>query len=100
MTAISMSVNRHIVDQLADVRAKIKELETVENALKAKVSKEMGDRDSLGGDEYIAQQTLTTRAGSIDTKALEKAGINVDAYRKPETVVMTLRVVKRVMEDA
>jgi hypothetical protein len=33
----------------------------------------------------------SVRKGSIDAKALEKDGINVDEYRKPESTIYTLR---------
>lgn len=91
--------NRHIVDQLADVRAQIKELKGIEDDLKAQISSAMGKSDSLGGDEHLAYQTLSTRKGAIDAKALEKAGVDVEKYRKPDTVVQTIRVERRVVED-
>lgn len=77
-------MNRHIVDQLADVRAEIKVLETRETDLKAKISAAMGGSNSLGGDEFIALQKLSTRKGGIDDKAMKAAGIDVDKYRKPD----------------
>lgn len=92
--------NRHIVDQLADVRAQMKALKSREDALKAQVSKEMGDADSLGGDQFIARQTLSERAGAVDTSKMKKAGIDVDAYRKASVTVMTIRVEERVAEAA
>lgn len=92
--------NRHIVDQLADTRASIKELQARESELKAAVSKQMGDRDSLGGDQFIARQTLSERAGSIDTKAMQAAGIDPDAFRKPASAYVTIRVEERAMEAA
>ncbi len=100
MNANSNSSNRHIVDQLADVRATIKELQDREEALKKAVSAEMGERDSLGGNEYIAKQVLTKRAGTIDTKAAEAAGIDLSAFRKPETIVYSIRCERRVSEVA
>lgn len=93
-------MNRHIVDQLADVRAQIKELSAVESELKAKVSSQMGDADSLGGDEHIASQSLSTRRGAIDDKRMKADGIDVDAYRKPDTTVLTIRIERRVSEAA
>lgn len=100
MNAISNSSNRHIVDQLADVRAAIKELQAREDELRTLVSVEMGDGDSLGGSEFIARQVLTKRAGSIDTKAAEAAGIDLSAYRKPDTIVYSIRCERRVSEVA
>jgi hypothetical protein len=92
--------NRHPVDRLADVRAQMKALKALEDDLKAEVSKEMGGRDSLGGDQYIARQKLSERAGAVDAKAMKAAGIDVDAYRKPPVTVMTITVEERVEEAA
>ena len=92
--------NRHIVDQLADVRAQIKDLEEREKTLKEAVSREMGGRDSLGGDEFIALQRMSERKGAIDAKAMEKAGIDPDKFRKPATIVYQIVVERRVQEDA
>lgn len=100
MNAISNASNRHIVDQLADVRATIKELQAREDELRTLVSVEMGDRDSLGGSEFIAKQVLTKRAGSIDTKAAEAAGIDLSAFRKPDTIVYSIRCERRISEVA
>ena len=102
MTNTGLPGNRHIVDRLADVRAQIKELEVVEGELKARISTEMGSRDSLGGDEFIAIQTLTKRKGSLDEKRICAAlkVDNLDAYRKPEVTVHSLKVERRVAEVA
>ena len=95
-----MTLNRHIVDQLADVRARIKELQDVEKDLKDQVSTAIGQSDSLGGDEFIAWQTLTERKGSLDEKALKAAGIDTDKFRKAPVAVVTLRVERRVADVA
>jgi hypothetical protein len=100
MPDTTLPVNRHPVDELAEVRAQIKDLEEREKALKTTVSTLMGDRDSIGGDEFIARQTLTERAGSVDTAAMKKAGIDVDKYRKAPTAVVTIKCERRVLEDA
>lgn len=92
--------NRHPVDQLAQVRATIKQLQDRESELKAEVSQMMGNRDSLGGDEFIARQTVTERKGAIDEKAMAAAGIKPDAYRKPPVTVYSIRCEPRVMEEA
>lgn len=92
--------NRHPVDRLSDVRAQIKALKSQEDDLKAEVSKQMGDKDSLGGDQYIARQKLSERAGAVDTKAMKAAGIDIDAYRKPPVTVMTILVEEREQEAA
>lgn len=94
--------NRHPVDQLADVRAEIKKLEAQETDLKAQISAKMGSRDSLGGDEFIAVQTLSERKGGLDEKKIaEHIGVkSLDPYRKPSTTFITLRVERRVAEVA
>lgn len=98
--APAKQANRHPVDQLADVRAQIKALQELEAVLKARVSADMGTADSLGGDEFIALQTLTTRKGAIDEKKALKAGVDLDDFRKPETVVHSLRIERREQEAA
>ena len=92
-------VNRHIVDRLADVREEIKELAEKEKVLKNQISGMMGEDDSLGGDEYIARQIVSLRSGSIDAEALERAGIDVDKYRKPGSATYTIRLERRVLEE-
>lgn len=100
MDNIATPVNRHIVDQLADVREQIKQLEAHESDLKSQVSTVMGGADSLGGDEYIARQTISSRAGSIDAKALKSAGVDVDKYRKPGTTIFSIKVERREQPEA
>ena len=102
MNAIPVSgkVNRHIVDQLADVRADIRALEEKEAKLKDAISVLMGGADSLGGEEFIARQKLSTRKGALDQKAMEADGIDVAAYRKPDITVYSLVVERRVVEEA
>jgi len=92
-------VNRHIVDRLADVREEIKSLKEQENTLKDIISKEMGSAHSLGGDEFIAHQSVSKKAGNIDAEALKKAGINVDQFRKPHSIICTLRLERRALEE-
>jgi hypothetical protein len=100
MTDDACLSNRHPVDRLALVRAKIKELEAQEADLKAMVSNEMGSRDSLGGDEYVARQVLSERKGGIDEALLKKQGLDPDAFRKPKVTVLSIKVEPRVLEDA
>ena len=95
-----MTRNRHIVDQLADVRAEIKTLQAKEDELKSAISTAMADRDSLGGDEFIAMQKVSERKGSIDAAAMKKDGIDVDKYRKPAVTVYQILVEPRAMEAA
>lgn len=97
MNATAMT-NLHPVDELADVRLKIKHLDAREIELKKIISDMMGEADSLGGNEYIARQTVSERAGAIDTKAMEAAGIDVEKYRKKPTTVYTLRIERRESE--
>lgn len=82
----------HPVDQLFAVRAQIKALQELEAGLKADVSALCGDVDYALGDEYVATQSLTSRKGGIDEKALKAAGVDVDAYRKADVAVYTLKV--------
>lgn len=100
MNTIVMSAlpNRHPVDQLALVRETIKELQAREAELKDEIGKLMGKADSLGGSEYIARQSITTRAGSVDYKAMERDGINVAKYRKDDTTVFSIRIERRAEE--
>lgn len=99
MNAISMP-NRHPVDQLADVRETIKTLQAREAELKDEIGKLMGKADSLGGDEWIARQSLQERKGSIDEARLKAAGIDADAFRKPPVTSIVLRVERRAMPEA
>ncbi len=94
--------NRHVVDRLADVRAEIKALTQEEAELKARVSQLMGSADSLGGDQYIASQSLQERRGGLDESKLAGAlGLpNLDAYRKPSTTFVVIKVEPRAMEAA
>ena len=92
--------NRHPVDRLHDVRTQIKALQDQETDLKALISTEMGSRDSLGGDEFIAFQALQTRKGGIDEASLKAAGINPDKHRKPASTSHVLRVERRAAEVA
>jgi len=91
--------NRHIVDRLADVRDRLKLFKGLEEDLKNIICHEMGAADSLGGDEYIAKQSITERAGSVDIKAMADDGIDVEKYRKPKTTAVTIRLEKRVMDE-
>jgi uncharacterized protein (UPF0335 family) len=99
MNAISMP-NRHPVDQLADVRETIKTLQAREAELKDEIGKLMGKADSLGGDEWIARQSIQERKGSIDEARLKAAGIDADAFRKPPVTSIVLRVERRAMPEA
>ncbi len=92
--------NIHPVDELAEVRAQIKALEAREGELKSTVSAMMGDADSLGGDFFIARQTMTERKGGIDEKAMKAAGIDADKFRKPPSIVVTIKTEARVSEVA
>lgn len=96
------SRNRHPVDRLADIRARIKALSDEETDLKAKISVEMGTADSLGGDEFIARQVLQERKGALDEKAIAKAlGLdNLDAYRKPASAFILIKTERCLSEVA
>lgn len=100
MNAKALPVNRHPVDQLADVREKIKALQEQEDTLRTEVSVLMGGGDTLGGDEFIAKQSISERAGALDVKAMESDGIDVAKYRKKPSTVYQIRCERRVLEDA
>jgi uncharacterized protein (UPF0335 family) len=91
--------NRHPVDQLADVRERIKTLQTAEEMLKALITTRMGTADSLGGDEFIARQAISERKGGLDEKAMKAAGIDTDKFRKPSSTVISLRLERRAGEQ-
>lgn len=90
--------NRHPVDQLADVRAAIKSLQSQEAQLKDEISARMGAADSLGGDQFIALQKLQTRKGGLDEKKLAAKLGDLSAYRKPDSTFIVLSVEPRAME--
>jgi hypothetical protein len=94
--------NRHIVDQLADTRAEIKVLQANEKSLKEEVGRLMGGKDSLGGDEFIASQSISERKGALDETAIaKKLGVDtLDAFRKAPTTVVTIRVEPRAVDES
>lgn len=77
-----MLTNRHIVDQLADVRFQRMALQDREAALRARINRAMEDRTELEGDEFIAFRTETRIPGTIDPKKLRAVGLNPDRFRK------------------
>lgn len=77
-----MPVNRHLVDQLADVRFRRKALEEQEAELRARVLKQMGNGDELCGDEFIAYREAQRQRGVIDATKLRRAGVDPDRFRK------------------
>jgi len=87
--------NAHPVDQLAQIRADIAALKTREDELRGEVSRLIGNGNIIEGDLFVAKQDMTTRKGSLDEKALRAAGIDTDAFRKPEAVVITIRTTLR-----
>ncbi|WP_309083745.1 hypothetical protein [Chelativorans sp.] len=95
-----MKSNRHIVDQLADVRAQKKALEAKEEELKVLISKAMGSADSLGGDQFIAFQKVSTRKGIYDMKKIEATFGDMSLFRKPDVTVYQIVVEPRIMEAA
>lgn len=96
MHPVTAGSNRHPVDRLHDLRAQIKALEAEEKEAAAAVSKLMAGAGSVGGDEYIATESIGERAGSIDAAKLAKDGIDVDSYRKKSSVVVKITLAKRV----
>jgi len=90
--------NRHIVDRLADVRDQIAYLKAEESELKEKISRLMGSRTSLGGDEYIATKVVSERMGTLDTRKMWEDGIDIEKYRKPKTTSTSIRLEERRLE--
>lgn len=74
--------NRHIVDQLADLRFRRKSLEEEEAKLRFRVLTAMGENDELVGDEFVAFRENLRMPGAIDPAKLRAAGINPERYRK------------------
>jgi hypothetical protein len=95
-----MTTNVHIIDQLADVRAQIAALKEHEDKLRGEVSRLIGDDSFAEGDLFVAKQDITTRKGGLDEKALRAAGIEPDNFRKPESVVVTIRLSARASRAA
>ena len=77
-----MPKNRHVVDDLADLRFQRKELEERETQLRARVIEEMGTCDTLQGDQFVAHREQQRMRGAIDPARLRKAGIDPARYRK------------------
>lgn len=89
--ADSIFSNRHIVDKLADVRERLKELKAEEEMLKDAVLAS-GD---VEGDEHIAQITESER-GSLDRAKLEaKFGKATIAACCKTTTVVAVRVLRK-----
>jgi len=91
--------NRHPVDQLANIRATIKAMQDRETELKEEIGQLMGAADSLGGDEFIAKQTLASRKGGLDEKKLAAKLGDLAPYRKPDTTYITLKVEPRALPE-
>jgi hypothetical protein len=87
--------NLHPVDQLVAIRAQIKALQELESTVKTEVSRLIGGSETLTGNEWTAIQSLSTRKGGLDEKALKAAGIDTEAYRKDDISVLTIRTVLR-----
>jgi hypothetical protein len=92
-------LNRHPVDLLAHTRALIKNLQEREADLKGEVIALMGDRDSLGGDEFLAHLSQKDRKGGLDEKKLADRLGDLSAYRKPGTSYPELRLEPRAVEE-
>lgn len=102
MNVLSTTRNRHPVDELGDVRESLKSLEAREKELKEEVGRLMGTKDSLGGDNFIARQSISERKGALDEKVIAaKLGVeNLDAFRKPPVAVVTIRVTPRITDES
>jgi hypothetical protein len=86
--------NRHLVDQLADVRAMIKEFESEERRLKDQIL-ETGD---TVGDEHVAMVKESVRK-LLDRPALEaRFGKTAVAECCKESAVTTLSLFKKTVD--
>jgi hypothetical protein len=88
-------MNRHIVDQLADVRAQLKALEEREKDLKAQVSVLIDKSDVAAGDDYQAFHVISERKGGLDDKAMIAAGIDIEKFRKASSIIISIRLSER-----
>ncbi|MDY8108295.1 hypothetical protein U0C82_03910 [Fulvimarina sp. 2208YS6-2-32] len=93
--------NRHPVDELVDVKAKMAALAEREKSLKAKIIEMAGERDAVGGDEFIATVALQSRK-SLDRKGLEKrVGKDVVAgFEREGEPYYVVRTAPRAIEEA
>ena len=86
--------NRHPVDELADIRAEIKRLETREAELKTALA---ADGCNLDGDEFEASVSRIS-AERVDTAALRKH-LGEDGIRpflkRSETVTLRIKPIDR-----
>lgn len=87
--------NRHVVDQLADVRDQLKAAGEREKELKAQVEKMLARKDSVRGDEFVAFPVPSHRKGGLDEVAMVADGINVEKYRKPGIDILSIRLTAR-----
>ena len=89
---MELKTNRHAVDQLADVRAEIKALETREKELRDALLAPGAD---LSGDEFYGRVTNAV-SNRLDMALLERTvgKAVVDACKKPSTTT-TLRLIRR-----
>jgi predicted phage-related endonuclease len=81
------------IDRIRDLDRQIKELQGERKHLVTGIQGEMGDAEALnvGGRPWITWKSQT-RAGTVDTKAMAKDGIDIDAYRKPSKTTRTFLV--------
>ncbi|WP_210318517.1 hypothetical protein [Aureimonas endophytica] len=80
------------------MRREKKRWEEEEERIKAIVLNQMEDAESYGGEEFIAKVSEQRRKGRLDEKLLKKAGIDVERYRAPDTIIRIIRTEQRVLE--
>lgn len=90
-----MNTNRHPADELGDIRAERMALDAREARVRARVMKLMKAGDHLSGDDYVAKWEVQSWRGQLDARALKRAGLNPDKFRKPTTKVDIIRTVRR-----
>ena len=93
----AMTTNRHPVDELADVRAEIKNLQARESKLRETL---LADDADLSGGEHFARIDVTKQK-RLERKLLEKRfGKEAVAECCTEIVITMVRLVLRDFEDA
>lgn len=81
--------------ELREEKTKIdKEIKEIENEYKPSLEGLQGDLFYETSNHIKFSIKLSQRAGSIDTKAMSKDGIDIEKYRKKPTTIKTLRFEK------
>lgn len=91
-------MNTDFFAKLYDLRNKKKliedEIKKMEEVYKPKMER-FDSNIEFEEDGYVVQVRVSNRKGSIDSKLMEADGLNVDYYRKDDTIVRAL-IIKRI----